>query len=277
MMSDKILQDADDSQIIEAIEENFCSFGTTQLGRWSRIEVHDEPDLLWFKSDVPAPSFNTNLRARLSPENVDLIIARQQAAYAERNLPLLWWTNPSSTPPEIGRHLISAGFVHHGELAGMAMDLNELVDEAYPDDLVIEPAVGTIAQQNFAQTLCQAFDTPQALVEPMIEQSLAMDYGPGGPLVNYIGFLDGQPVTTASLYLESGVAGIYNVSTLPAYRGRGFGTAVTLAPLLEAKKRGYRFSVLHSSSMAISLYRRLGFKTYCYFHQYLWPNPAQDK
>jgi ribosomal protein S18 acetylase RimI-like enzyme len=276
-MPDEILQDAGDSQIIEAIEENFCTFGTTQLGKWPRIEVHDEPYLLWFMSDVPAPSFNINLRARLTPDNVDHIIARQKAAYAERNLPLLWWATPSSTPSEIGRHLTSAGFVPHGELAGMAIDLNKLVGEARPGDLVIEPADGTAAQQNFARTLCQAFDTPPALVEPMIEQALAMDYGPGSPLVNYMGFLDGQLVATSSIYTDAGVAGLYNVSTLPDFRGRGFGTAVSLVALSEAKKRGYRFAVLQSSAMAVPLYRRLGFKTHCYFHEYLWPNPAQDK
>jgi ribosomal protein S18 acetylase RimI-like enzyme len=276
-MPDKIVQDADDSLIIEAIEENFCTFGTTQLGRWPRIEVYDEPYLLWFISDVPAPSFNINLRARLSPDNVDHIIARQQAVYAERNLPLLWWVNPSSTPPEIGRHLISAGFVNHGELTGMAMNLNQLVDQASSVDLIIEPAEGTAAQQNFALTLCQAFDTPQALVEPMIEQALAMDYSPGGPLVNYMGFLDGQLVATSSIYIDAGVAGLYNISTLPEFRGRGFGTAVSLTALSEAKKRGCRFAVLQSSAMAVSVYRRLGFKTYCYFHEYLWPKPAQDK
>jgi ribosomal protein S18 acetylase RimI-like enzyme len=276
-MRNKILKDGADAAIIEAIEANFFAFGATQLGRWSRIEVYDEPYLLWFKCDVPAPMFNTNLRPRLSSDNVDYIIARQQAAYAERNLPLLWWTSPSSSPPEIDRHLTSAGFIPNGELAGMAMDLQKLVASPYPGELVIERAHGSAAQLNFARTLCQGFQVPQDLVEPMIDQALAMDHEVDGPLINYIGFLGGQPVATSSLYLESGVAGIYNISTLPAFRSRGFGSAVTIAPLVEAKKQGYRFSVLHGSTIAIPLYRRLGFKTYCYFNQYLWPNPTQDK
>ena len=276
-MQNKILKDSTDAAIIEAIEANFFAFGITQLGRWSRIEVHDEPYLIWFKCDVPAPMFNTNLRPRLSPDNVDYIIARQQAAYAERNLPLLWWTSPSSTPPEIHRHLTSAGFIPNGELTGMALDLQKLITGPYPGELVIERAKDPAAQLNFARTLCQGFQVPQDMAEPMIDQALAMDYGADGPLINYIGYFNGQPVATSSLFLKSGVAGIYNISTLPAFRRRGFGSAVTLAPLVESKKRGYHFSVLHGSAMAIPLYRRLGFKTYCYFNQYLWPNPTQDK
>jgi ribosomal protein S18 acetylase RimI-like enzyme len=276
-MRENIFQDGTNPEIIKAIETNFFSFGTTQLARWSRIEVHDEPYLLWFKCDVPAPMFNINLRASLSQENVDHIIARQQSRYAERNLPVLWWTNPSSTPLDISRHLISAGFMPNGELAGMAINLQKLVNGARSLNLVIEPANGIPAQLVFARTLCQGFNVPQDMVEPMIDQTLAMDHGPQGSLINYIGFLEGQPVATSSLFLKSGVAGIYNVSTLPSMRRRGFGTAITMASLLEAKKRGYSFSVLHASAMATPLYQRLGFKTYCYFHEYLWPNSAQNR
>ena len=45
----------------------------------------------------------------------------------------------------------------------------------------------------------------------------------------------------------SGVVGIYNVVTLPGARGRGIRRSVTLASLLEARARGYRVAVLHST------------------------------
>ena len=276
-MQDKILQVSTASEIVKAIEANFLAYGTTQFARWARIEVYDEPHLLWFKCDVPSPMFNVVQRARLSPANVDHIIAEQQARYAERNLPILWWTSPSSTPLEISNHLTSAGFVPSGELTGMAIDLQDLAIPRQPENLIIEPTAEPSSLVTFAHTLGQGFQVQRAIMEPMIDQALAMDHGTSGPLINYVGTLNGLAVATSSLYLGSGVAGIYNVSTLPAVRHRGIGTAVTMAPLLEAQARGYRFAILHASAMAYPMYQELGFKTYCYFHQYLWSIPDQNK
>ena len=217
-MQDKILQDGTEAVIVAAVEANFIAYGTTQLARWSRIEGQDDPPLLWFECDIPSPMFNVVLRARLSPDTVDQVIVRLQSHYAERNLPITWWITPSSTPFDLSHHLTSAGFIPAGELTGMAIDLQKLPLTPHPENLMIEPAGDTSSLATFAQTLCQAFQVPPALVEPMIDQAMAMDLRMEGPLINYVGYLNNQPVATASLYLESGVAGIYNVSTLPAAR-----------------------------------------------------------
>ena len=66
-------------------------------------------------------------------------------------------------------------------------------------------------------------------------------------------------MAAAALFLGAGVAGIYNVCTVPEARGRGIGGAVTGAALREAASRGLRLAVLGSSEMGYPVYRRLGF------------------
>ena len=69
------------------------------------------------------------------------------------------------------------------------------------------------------------------------------------PLRDWIALLDGVPVAAAALFVGAGVAGIYNVATVPEARGRGIGRAVTAAALAEAVARGQRTAVLGSSEM----------------------------
>ena len=64
-------------------------------------------------------------------------------------------------------------------------------------------------------------------------------FGPDAVSLHYIGYLDDEPVTSATLLLAGGVAGIYDVSTPPPLRGQGFASAITFATMEEAQKRGY--------------------------------------
>jgi ribosomal protein S18 acetylase RimI-like enzyme len=89
--------------------------------------------------------------------------------------------------------------------------------------------------------------------------SLGCDF----PIRNYLGYLNGKPVSTSCLFYGGGAAGIYSVATLPEARGKGIGAALTLKPLQDAHKRGYRLGTLQSSDMGFNIYKKLGFKHIC--------------
>lgn len=91
----------------------------------------------------------------------------------------------------------------------------------------------------------------------------------------YLALLNGKPVGTSQLFLSEGVAGIFNVSCIPEVRGRGIGTAVTLAALLEARRIGFRIATLQASSKGYSVYRRLGFQDYGNLSVYHWENERE--
>ena len=76
---------------------------------------------------------------------------------------------------------------------------------------------------------------------------------------------EGKPIAKAGMYLSYRSAGIYAVVTRPEARRLGLARSLTLKALHEACSQGYRLAVLHSTPMAESLYRSLGFSTVAEF------------
>ena len=82
---------------------------------------------------------------------------------------------------------------------------------------------------------------------------------PGAPQWFYVGYLDGEPVATAEAAVQEGTAGLFNISTRSAFRGRGIGSMLTWRPLRDAAAAGCELGVLQAAAAGVGLYRRLGF------------------
>ncbi len=92
----------------------------------------------------------------------------------------------------------------------------------------------------------------------------------------FLAYYDGNPIASSLVLYEAGVAGIYNVTTLEEARGKGIGTAITLAPLHEAKKLGYEIAILGSSEMGLNMYKQMGFKEYCTIEWFIWQPGSKE-
>jgi len=86
----------------------------------------------------------------------------------------------------------------------------------------------------------------------------------------YLAQLDGEPVASAGLTLAAGVAGVFLVAAVEAARGRGIGTAITMAPLLAARDRGYAVGVLQANEMGYPIYARMGFTEQFRYRSFYW-------
>jgi ribosomal protein S18 acetylase RimI-like enzyme len=109
------------------------------------------------------------------------------------------------------------------------------------------------------------------------EQSLLLEFnhwagmGANSRRHRWLVFLDGRPVGKAFTSVVDDVVGLYGVSTEPEARGRGLATAVTITGLRAARGQGCRAAVLHSTEMAVGLYRGLGFEELCQIPIYARP------
>lgn len=76
----------------------------------------------------------------------------------------------------------------------------------------------------------------------------------------YIGTCNGRPVATSLLHTSDNVAGIYAVSTVPEFRGSGFGAAMTAFAVKEGFSKGCDLASLQSSPSGAPVYFKLGFR-----------------
>ena len=264
-----VLQDRSSAAVIAAIEANLSVLWRS-YSHLPGAELYDQPDLLWVATDIPFPPFNGVVRARLRPETVVSMITSTLQHFTRRHVPMLWLVGPNTRPSDLADHLIRFGLTHMADDSGMAIDLQTLpMNLSVPTGFTSEVVDDLVA----LRTWC-GFTDQTLVADALFAWGQTLGFAPEREIVHFLGRLDGRPVATATLVLGGGVAGIYNVMTVPDAQRRGIGALMTVRPLEAARARGYQLGILQSSKMGYPLYRRLGFQDYCRLGIYLWPGEA---
>lgn len=272
-----IINDLSETALITTIEANLFELLPTLYGCLPNAVYRNQADAAWFMSDLAFPLFNGVIHARFEAASAGRRIGEIVANFKAHGKAMVWWTGPATRPHDLGKHLQAAGLVPLEQMPGMAADLAALNENAPANPALVLKRVGNAAElKQWIEPFAANFEVPGNAVTPLYESIARLGFDEAGNLHHYLALLNGEAVGTSTVYLGAGVAGIYNVSTLPRARRQGVGMAVTLAPLQMARQRGYRIAILQSSAMGYNIYQRLGFKPYCDVNLYLYlPNPVQ--
>ncbi len=109
----------------------------------------------------------------------------------------------------------------------------------------------------YGRVLGEGFGMPVEFVQAAFAPAL-LDIEPFTAL---LALVDGAPASTSAVYVTGEIAGVYNVATTPAMRGRGVGAAVTWAAVAAGAASGATRSVLQASAEGAPVYERMGFTT----------------
>jgi ribosomal protein S18 acetylase RimI-like enzyme len=106
---------------------------------------------------------------------------------------------------------------------------------------------------------------------PVFDATVRARLGAGYAFTHLVAVLGGVPVGCAAAFVGPGSAGeVQHVVTTTAVRGRGVGTALTVAALRTIAARGRDTAVLTSSPDGLRIYQRLGFRAVGRIRRYLW-------
>lgn len=200
------------------------------------------------------------LYSALDETNADAAIEAEIAYFQQLGLRCEWKLYDHDRPPDLKARLVSHGFVLEEPEALMALDLSAALpallrpvtlDVRRITDPALLPEVLSVQETVWAEK-------DIAYVEEAI-QELRLN---GQHISYYAAYADGRPVCSAWIrFSETGsFASLWGGATLPAYRGRGFYTALVAVRAQEAIQRGYRFLTIDASPMSRPIVERHGFR-----------------
>ena len=265
----KFIEDTSSNNLLTALESNRTAFWSA-YGRGDGCTLHSTPRLVWFYTGIQAALFNGVISARMAYEDVKPTIDRLQSKINKSGAPALWWLGLHSTPENLGALLEQHGLQKTGETPGMAVNLAALNFKTKTlDNFRIEVVSDVESQALWAKVAGIGTGFSEKATHQLAQLEATLTDPRYKAQKRYIGFLDKKPVATSALVLDSGVAGMYAVATIPEARRKGIGEVMTVLPLLEAEQMGYRVGILQASAMGYPIYKRIGFEDVCVYRIYL--------
>lgn len=274
MSTDTILTNAADEQLALAVEENvFAMFrAMTQV---LNGEMEETPQNSRYHASPGSPIFKGAYRTNLAPDDADATIRETIEWFKSRNAPFFfWWMGNDSQPTDLGERLEAHGFsVFEKDAPAMAADIEQLNwNNPRPTELRLTPVANDDQLLQWKQTFIDSFNIPEFAGQAWVDATRNVGIGKT-PWHLLLGTVNSDAVCCGLLYCGGGVAGLLGLGTIPAYRGRGIGSAMQLERLRIARELGYRYAVLFASEMGHSPYLKLGFKDMGRrITRYLWRN-----
>lgn len=227
------------------------------------IVLHTSSDVNWIKSDSsrwPNVIFDAHFDRKTLKKRVNQVTEQ----IISGNAPSMWLVEQMESSRMLSNCLENSGYIINEEWCGMAIELNSLNKKhASPNNFSIHSVTDTRMLQDWLDITSSVFFNGQKLSEDIFS-----DLASNSNISLFLGICDNSPVATSLLHFSCGAAGIYFVSVSPEYLNRGFGKAITAAPLIEAQNSGYSVGLLQATPMGERIYNKIGFKKFSKFNLY---------
>ena len=244
-----------DPGTVDRLHANFVGAWRALAGASSVGEVLEIDGATLVASGLPIPFFNP---VHVDPSVTDLNLTLDRATHFFRHRDLPWIVH--ALGDDVAHRVRAVAQDHRlveaGVMPGMILRAGDALPEAAVDDLRIERVDGGDAVIVYNDVIATGFGMPREYLNPLDTPEFATL--PGTTL--YLGFIDDVPVAISLLFVTNGIAGIYNVATVPEVRRRGIGAAMTWQAIEDGFQSGCELAYLQSSPMGLSLYERIGFR-----------------
>lgn len=246
--------------LVAASDDNFRE-------TWRRLGqrthgITEDDDLLMVETGAIIPTFNPVFVKRV-PADAEALVRRA----VDRPVAGTLIVNPSVGG--IDRLLdaaVACGLTRADPMPGMALATIDRLRPA-PEELEIREPDSGRDWETYFRVLCERFGIALELVAPLTDPHIYDQPG----MRAFLGYAGGEAVATALACETDGIAGVYNIATLPSFRGRGYGAAMSGHAAAWGRDRGAEVAVLQASAMGRPVYERMGFVEVVAYVQLVMP------
>lgn len=247
-----------DADLIALVDANLVAFGRHLASRGAGGGLEERKDVLLVAGDDPTPVIvNSAFTLGADPDPASILPAAA-AFFGRRGHGYGLWTR-AHTDAALEAVLPAAGFVPVIALPVMVLEarpaarpapagaeIRRVADLAGVEDFKVADLAGFASDDEDRAAVESAFRDPASLLGPDV--------------AGFVAYVEGVPAAAAMSFTALGVTRVGWVGTMPAYRRRGLGEAVTRASVLAGFDRGATVAALESSPMGLSLYVSMGFR-----------------
>ena len=230
-----------------------------------------EEDMTWIVSKgYPG---NLVLKTKLPEDAVEQRLDEALTQIGQGCSAIDWFVFPGCQPNDLGNRLVNKGTAGgpdgtwslYGKIGGaggtwMWADLTSLSNSlSVPDNFHTKWVNDLTLLKEWKEINAEGFGGGDYQI--FYDAFARHGFGSEAIALHYIGYLDDNPVTSATLLLAGGIASVFNVSTPSSLRRQGLGSAITYVALQEAQKRSYNDAYVWSSPLGRGVYGGIGFVT----------------
>ena len=157
---------------------------------------------------------------------------------------------------------------YKGSFAAMIMSLGSVEAQCCGADIFVR-AIDLHNQDDVTHCIsiiAQAFNDDAVEFSKVINHFI--EHVTPGNMMLYLGYYQGQIAAVGMALDHHDTATLHWIGTLPAYRHKGLGTAVTYKALVDMQDAGCTQALLLASTVGKPLYERMGFKEYAIYKIY---------
>jgi len=177
--------------------------------------------------------------------------------------------NDSAMKAKIQEH----GLQYKTNYPALSLDLNTLAAYDIPEDIVIQEISydDYSAREQLLNCFVGSFVYKYTKEFSFEQAAKALDTihdRAGDNLHLYLGFYQGNIASLRLTIIHDDIVSLHWLGTLPEYRRKGLGQAITYTALIDAKKAGCSNAIVTSSPLGLFVTKKLGFKEYASYAVY---------
>ncbi len=249
---------------IELQDENIIKIGNDAGVTFCRLmarEVVQTEGVLAITINRPDPVLNLVVHADFPESQVDEKIKAVLDFYKHRYVAWTWVVGPATRPTNLPQYLERHGFAYLEEYPSLYFDLTKPIPGRRLEKFDIREAGPNDTLREWIKPISEGFPSSDR-GEGFREVNAELPHGKGTSLRHFMIYLRGQIVAAGTLYAGTEAAMVQNVATKTAVRKQGFGTALTVYAMQEAKRLGYKHCFLDSTTSGFNLYHNLGYRVF---------------